>query len=59
LTRLHVIQDVVFAQTPITDDIDVFYDSLLRLLLGERRVCESQSGDGDNCAKNGKPNDAI
>ena len=58
-TRLNVVQNIVFAQTPITDNVDIFYGSLLRLLLRVGRARESQSGDGEDCTKNGKPNDAI
>ena len=53
---LNVIEDVVFAQAAIADDVDVFDQPRLWLLGARRR--DEKSG-ADNEAQNNEPDDAI
>src|SRR4029077_4683720 len=56
-TSLEVIDDIVFAQASIADDIHVLDQA--RLLLRARPIYKEQRSGGDKEAQNGEPDDAI
>src|SRR5712692_4260783 len=57
-SRLNVIEDVVFAQSAITEDVDVF-DQARWWLLRARTRCEKERSGNDDEAQNSEPDDAI
>src|SRR6266849_3479103 len=56
-SRLNVIEEIIFAQTAIADDVDVF-DHARRWLLRTGMRREKQKG-AENKAQNSEPDDAI
>jgi hypothetical protein len=55
---LNPIDDVVFAEPAVADDVDFLNQSRLRLL-GTHTTGDEQRGNANGDAQNSEPNDAI